>query len=66
LEEAERRLCVRAGGTTDDGKFTLETVNCLGCCALGPVAVVDDEYFGQMSATRVASLLRKYAKSDEG
>jgi NADH-quinone oxidoreductase subunit E len=66
LEETERRLSVKAGGTTDDGLFTLETVNCLGCCALGPVTVVDDEYIGQMTATKVASLLKKYAKKSKG
>jgi NADH:ubiquinone oxidoreductase subunit E len=66
LEEVERKLKVDVGGTTDDGMFTLETVNCLGCCALGPVTVIDDEYFGQMSSTKVGSLLRKYSKSGEG
>jgi NADH-quinone oxidoreductase E subunit len=66
LEETERKLNVKAGETTDDGLFTLETVNCLGCCALGPVAVVDDEYVGQMTATKVASLLKRYAKKSKG
>ena len=66
MEEVERKLKVDVGGTTDDGMFTLETVNCLGCCALGPVTVIDDEYFGQMSSTKVGSLLRKYNKSGEG
>ncbi|HEX9907621.1 MAG TPA: NAD(P)H-dependent oxidoreductase subunit E [Thermoplasmata archaeon] len=66
LEETERRLKVKAGGTTDDGLFTLETVNCLGCCALGPVAVVGDEYVGQMKATKVAPLIKKYAKKSKG
>lgn len=66
LEEVERRLKVDVGGTTDDGMFTLETVNCLGCCALGPVTVIDDEYFGQMSSTKVGSLLKKYAKAGDG
>jgi NADH-quinone oxidoreductase E subunit len=66
LEEAERRLSLKAGETTDDGLFTLETVNCLGCCALGPVVVVDDETHGQMTATKVASLLKRYAKKSNG
>jgi len=44
LEEFERKLGIRAGETTKDRKFTLETVNCLGACALGPVVVVDEEY----------------------
>jgi len=66
LEETERRLSVKAGETTDDGLFTLETVNCLGCCALGPVTVVNDEYVGQMTGSKVASLLKRYAKKDKG
>jgi NADH-quinone oxidoreductase subunit E len=57
LEELERRLCVPPGGTTDDREFTLETVNCLGSCALGPVVVFDDEYHGQMTPARVGNLL---------
>ena len=43
LEKAEQALGVKAGETTEDMKFTLETVNCLGCCALGPVIVGDGE-----------------------
>ncbi|MFO8051211.1 MAG: NAD(P)H-dependent oxidoreductase subunit E [Thermoplasmatota archaeon] len=44
LEEIERELGIEPGETTSDGMFTLETVNCLGTCALGPVVVLDDEY----------------------
>jgi NADH-quinone oxidoreductase subunit E len=44
LEEFERTLGVRAGETTYDFEYTLLTVNCLGCCALGPVVVIDEEY----------------------
>lgn len=44
LDALEERLEIRAGGTTDDLKFTLETVNCLGACAMGPVMLVDGEY----------------------
>lgn len=44
LEELERKLGVRAGETTYDLEYTLLTVNCLGCCALGPVVVVDNTY----------------------
>ena len=45
LEEIERVLGIRCGETTPDMKYTLETVNCLGCCALGPVVTIDDRYF---------------------
>lgn len=44
LEAMENRLEITAGQTTKDMKFTLETVNCLGACAMGPVVVVDKEY----------------------
>jgi NADH-quinone oxidoreductase subunit E len=53
LDEIKRQLGVGAGETTDDMKFTLETVNCLGACALGPVVVVDDEYHGEMTPKKV-------------
>ncbi len=44
LEELERKLGIGPGETTYDMEYTLITVNCLGCCALGPVVVVDEEY----------------------
>jgi len=61
LEQVERSLKISRGETTGDYKFTLETVNCMGCCALGPVVNIDGEYFGQMSADKVASILKKYS-----
>jgi len=60
LEQLERSLNASRGETTSDFKFTLETVNCMGCCALGPVVNIDGEYFGQMSAAKVDSLLARY------
>ena len=57
LEEFERRIGVKAGHTTEDREFTLETVNCLGCCAIGPVVVVDREYHGEMTTNRVRMLV---------
>jgi NADH-quinone oxidoreductase subunit E len=61
LEQIERSLKISRGETTGDYKFTLETVNCMGCCALGPVVNIDGEYFGQMSAGKVDSILKKYS-----
>lgn len=63
LEEVERELSIKAGNTTKDLTFTLERVNCLGSCALGPIVVIDKKYFGHMSPTKTLSLLRKYKKS---
>jgi len=60
LEQAERSLKISRGETTSDLKFTLETVNCMGCCALGPVVNIDGEYFGEMSPDKVDSLLARY------
>ena len=59
LDRLETRLGVAPGGTTRDREFTLETVNCLGCCALGPVVVLDDEYEGQMTTKKVDKLLKR-------
>ena len=63
LEEVERKLGVEPGENTPDGLFTLETVACLGCCAIGPVIVVDGEYFGHSTARKVGPILNKYART---
>ncbi len=64
LEEFERLLAVGSGMTTEDRKFTLETVNCLGACALGPIVVVDGEYHGSMNLAKVSKLVDSYAKKE--
>ncbi len=61
----ERRLGVKAGGTTPDRRFTLETVNCLGCCAIGPVVVIDGTYYSHVTAKKVDSILEKYLAGEE-
>jgi len=66
LDEFQKKLNVEAGETTEDNKFTLETVNCLGCCAIGPVVVVDGEYFAQTTTRKVDSIINKYAKKGKG
>ncbi len=63
LDELERRLGIPAGSTTKDGLFTIETVNCLGACALGPIVAVDGEFHGSMTAARLPRLLEKYAEA---
>ena len=59
LEQFQRELGVGVGETTPDGEFTLETVNCLGACALGPVVVVDGRYFSNVAMPRVKGILRE-------
>ena len=59
LEALERGLKVRAGETTPDLQYTLETVNCVGACALGPVVVVDGQSKGKLNPQRAERLLRQ-------
>jgi NADH-quinone oxidoreductase subunit E len=61
LDKVKRTLDIDVGETTKDMNFTLKTVNCLGACALGPMMVVDDDYHGHMTQTKVDSVLKKYS-----
>jgi NADH:ubiquinone oxidoreductase subunit E len=65
VEQIGRLLDVEPGKTTKDQQFTLETVNCLGCCALGPVMVLDGKYYGSMIASKVERVLNKYREVEE-
>jgi len=65
LKRIEDRLGIKAGFTTEDELFTLETVNCLGACALAPIVVVDGEYYGQTTVQKVDAILDKYQKAEE-
>lgn len=60
LDEFKRKLNIDVEETTSDNQFTLETVNCLGACALGPIAVIDGHYYGQMKIRKVNNLIKKY------
>ena len=62
VEELERQLEIKAGETTADREFTLETVNCLGACALGPVVVIDGRYFSKVRKYRISQLLDEARK----
>ena len=65
VEQLGRLLAVEPGETTNDRQFTLETVNCLGCCALGPVMVLDGKYHGMISAGKVENVLKKFGEAKE-
>lgn len=58
-EEFSRQLGIQPGETTADKEFTLETVNCLGACALGPIVVADGRYYSNVRTSKVAEILRK-------
>jgi len=56
LDRAEKALGIKVGETTEDMNFTLECVNCLGCCALGPVMAIDSEYHSNPSSKKLKDL----------
>ncbi len=64
LNRLEELLHIKPGETTPDWNYSLETVNCLGACALGPIVVVDGTYSGQMVAGDVDKLLAQIEQAD--
>ena len=64
LDQMESKFNIKAGETTPDHLFTLETVNCLGACALGPIVVVNDEYSGQMTVQKSDALMKRLIRKE--
>ena len=64
LDTAAGQLNLSPGETTADRAFTLERVNCLGCCAIGPVAVLDDVYHDHMTPGKLRKLITAVYKQD--
>ncbi|MFO7996890.1 MAG: NADH-quinone oxidoreductase subunit NuoE [Dehalococcoidia bacterium] len=62
LAELEKRLGVRAGETTPDLEYSLETIACFGSCALAPVVVSNDKVYGRMTDSRMGEILNKEAQ----
>ena len=62
LNEIENQLYIGVGETTPNNNFTLETVRCLGTCAIGPVVTIDGKYYEQMNSKKIHSILKKYEK----
>ena len=60
LKRIEDRLDLKAGSTSEDKLFTLETVNCLGACALAPIVVVDGKYHGKTTVQKCDAILDKF------
>ena len=60
LDNVELTLGIKAGETTHDMKYTLKRVNCLGCCALGPVMVIDSEAHAKVAPGKVKEILNQY------
>jgi NADH-quinone oxidoreductase subunit E len=57
VNKLETKLGIKAGGTTGDQNFSLETVNCLGACALGPLVTANEKYYGNMTAAKVDRMI---------
>ncbi len=62
LDEIERQMGVKNQETTPDGMFTVETVNCVGACALGPLVMVNGNYHGNIATSEVTEVLDHYRK----
>lgn len=65
LDAISRRLGIKSGETTADGKFTLKRVNCLGACALGPLVSVDGDHHGHLTIHQAERLLEAYQDEDD-
>ena len=64
LDEVSGQLGIEAGQTTEDGLFTIESVNCLGACALGPVVVIDGIYYDHMTPMKLRKLLNTVRREE--
>jgi NADH-quinone oxidoreductase subunit E len=60
LNSIERETGIKPGETSEDMRFSLETVNCVGACALGPIVIIDGKYEGEMKIDKVKPLLVSY------
>jgi NADH:ubiquinone oxidoreductase subunit E len=65
INEVKSTLAIEDGETSDDMLFSLETVACLGACALSPVMVVDNTYYGKMTPRRAAQILQHLAQGEQ-
>lgn len=59
VDTLSQELNIKPGETTPDGKYTLETVNCVGCCAIGPIVILNNEYYGNVSSQIASKLLQR-------
>uniref|UniRef100_UPI0038CD29AE NADH-quinone oxidoreductase subunit NuoE n=1 Tax=Methanochimaera problematica TaxID=2609417 RepID=UPI0038CD29AE len=64
LEAFEKELDIKNEETTKDGMFTLQTVNCLGACALAPVVMINDRVFGKVKVKDVPEIIKEVLSDD--
>lgn len=60
LETIEKKLLIKDGETTKDGRYSIEIVNCIGACGLAPVISINGEVHGRLSADQIPGILAKY------
>ncbi len=60
LDEFKRLLNIQVGGTTDDGKFSLNCLRCVGACGLAPVLTIGDKVYGRMTPDKVKEVIAEY------
>ena len=60
MERLERELNIKAGETTYDERFSMESVRCVGCCGLAPVIVIDDNFHGKLTQDKIPKVLNQY------
>lgn len=60
MDELEKILGIKPGGTTEDLKFSINTVNCIGCCAIAPVMMINDKYYGNLTPKMIKEILDEY------
>lgn len=58
-EFLKNKLKINSNETTEDGLFSFDTVNCLGACAIGPIVVVNEKYYGQMDVNKTEKLIEE-------
>ncbi len=60
IDELDKELGLKIGSVTEDGRFSLEAVRCVGCCGLAPVMTIDGEVYGKVTKAQVPGILEKY------
>lgn len=65
LDKCEEVLKIKDGETTEDGYYSLDTVRCVGCCALAPLLMIDEQIFGNLSPNDVESILNKFKEENK-
>ncbi|GIM28556.1 NADH dehydrogenase [Clostridium polyendosporum] len=62
LEEFEKKLGIKEGQTTHDGKFTIDTLRCVGACGLAPVVLVNGKVYGHFTKNEIDKLIKEYSE----